>query len=128
MAEDWARVAAEVAEALGEFQEITIHQPATDGVFDAMTDTTSGASPAQDHVGSGFEGEYSAFSIANGVVAATDVRFFAAAIKKNGQPMPTPVANQWEATVGNEKFAIKLVESTQPAGLPVLLELRLSRS
>lgn len=125
MAEDWARVAAEVAEALGEFQQINLHQPATDGVFDPMTDTTTGASPAQDHTGSGFEGEYSAFSIANGVVAAKDIRFFAASLKTNGEPMPTPVADQWTATLGGKGYAIKLVGSTQPAGLPVLFELQL---
>lgn len=125
MAEDWAAIAAEVAEALGEFSEITLHQPATDGVYDPMTDTTSGASPAQDHVGSGFEGDYSAFSIASGVVAAKDVRFFAASLKKNGQSMPTPVADQWTATLGGKDYAIKNVGSTQPAGMPVLFELQL---
>lgn len=125
MAEDWARVAAEVAEALGEFQQIIIHQPATDGVFDPMTETTTGASPAQDHAGSGFEGEYSAFSIANGVVEAKDVRFFMASLKTNGQPMPTPVADRWTATLKGKGCAIKKVGSTQPAGLPVLFELQL---
>lgn len=125
MAEDWDEIAAEVAEALGEFAEITIHQPATDGVFDPATDTTSGASPAQDHIGSGFEGEYSAFSIASGVVAAKDIRFFMASLKTNGQPMPRPVPDLWTATLNGVVYTIKRVEPTQPAGTAVLYELQL---
>lgn len=125
MAENWAAIAAEVAEALGEFEQITLHEPATDGVYDPMTDTTTGASPAQEHTGSGFEGEYSAFSIAQGVVAAKDIRFFLATLKTNGQPMPTPVADAWTATLGGKLYTIKSVGSTRPAGMPVLFELQL---
>lgn len=125
MAEDWAAVAAEVAEALGEFSEITIHQPATDGTFNPATDTTTGASPAQTHVGSGVEDTYSAFSVASGVVEAKDVRFLLSPLKKNGQPMPRPVADLWTASLNGKTYAIKLVGSTQPAGMPVLFELQL---
>lgn len=128
MAEDWAAVAAEVAEALGEFSEITLHQPGAPGVYDPMTDTVTGASPPQTHVGSGFESEYDGFSIANGVVEAKDVRFFAASLKRDGQPLPMPVADLWTATLNGATYAIKRVGSTQPAGLPVLFELQLRRS
>lgn len=125
MAEDWAAITAEVAEALGEFSEITIHQPATDGTFDPSTDTTSGSSPAQDHVGSGVEDTYDAFSVAQGVVEANDVRFLLSPLKKNGQPMPRPVADLWTARLNGKTYAIKHVGSTQPAGMPVLFELQL---
>jgi hypothetical protein len=128
VAEDWASVAAEVAEALSEFSEITIHQPASDGVFDPMTDTTSGASPAQHHVGAGLEDTYSAFSVAQGVVEANDIKFLLSPLKKNGQPMPRPVPDQWAATLGGKVHAIKRVEPTQPAGLPLMFELQLRRS
>lgn len=125
MAEDWAAVAAEVAEALGEFAEITIHQPAIDGIFDPATETTVGASPPQDHVGSGFQDEYSAFLIAGGAVEAKDLRFFAATLKKNGEPMPLPVPELWTATLNGTTYTIKRAEPTQPAGTAVLYELQL---
>lgn len=125
MAEDWAAVAAEVAEALGEFMEITFHQPATNGTFDPATDTTSGASPAQMHVGAGFEGEFSGFSIASGVVGAKDIRFFAASLKKDGQPLPLPVADLWTVTLNGVNHTIKRVGATRPAGTAVLYDLHL---
>lgn len=125
MAENWAAIAAEVAEALGEFEQITLHEPATDGDYDEMTDTTTGASPPQDHAGSGVEDAYSAFSIAQGLVLAKDIKFLLSPQKANGQVMPQPVADEWTATLGGKLYAIKNVKSTQPAGLPVLFELQL---
>ena len=128
MAEDWAAVAAEVAEALGEFSEITLHQPGTPGGYDQMTDTEIDPVPPSEHKGSGFQDVYSAFSIAQGLVEANDVRFFLASLKKNGQPMPQPVPDNWTATLDGQGYAIKRVEPTQPAGMPVLFELQLRRN
>lgn len=125
MAEDWAAIAAEVAEALGEFSEVIIHQPATDGDYDPMTDTTTGGAQPQLHIGSGVEDTYSAFSIAQGLVEANDVRFLLSPLKKSGLPMPRPVPDLWTATLNGKAYAIKNVGSVQPAGMPVLFELQL---
>lgn len=123
--EDWASIAAEVAEALGEFSEITLHQPGVPGETDPMTEIVIGGAEPQDHAGSGFEDQYSAYSIASGVVEAKDVRFFAAALKRNGEPMPKPVPDAWTATVNGVTYTIVGVGATQPAGLPVMYELQL---
>lgn len=125
MAEDWAAIAAEVSEALGEFQEVTVCQPASGGTYNPATDTTSGATPAVNHIGSGAEDKYSAFSVASGVVAAGDVKFMLSAVKADGTPMPKPVADSWTVTMGSAVWTIKNVERIAPAGVAVLYELQL---
>lgn len=128
MAEDWAAIAAEVAGALSEFSPITIHEPGSDGGYDEMNDVVIDPTPPTDHEGSGVEDTYDAFSVANGVVEANDIKFLLAAVKTNGQPMPRPIPDKWAATLGGQRCAIKRVKPTQPAGMPVLFELQLRRS
>lgn len=123
MAEDWTAVAAEVAEALGDFQEVTLHQPGSGGTYDPATDTTSGASEPQDHIGSGIEDKFSAFSIASGVVEASDIKLLLSPLKLDGTPMPQPVADSWTVTFGGKERTIKRVERIAPAGTTVLYEI-----
>lgn len=127
MAEDWTAVAVDVDAGLREVGTVaTIHQPGSDGTYDPLTDTTSGASAPATHTAYGVEGEpYSSFSIASGVVAAGDVRFLLSPLKVDGSVMPKPVPDSWTLTLGGVVHAIKAVDTTSPAGLGVLYELRL---
>lgn len=126
MAEDWGAAAADVAAGLAEAgQTVTVHQPATDGTFNAATDTTSGASPPQDHIGSAVEDKFSAFSVASGVVAAGDIKLLLSALKSNGAAMPEPVADLWTVTMGGKVWAIKKVDRIAPGGTTVMYELQL---
>lgn len=110
----------------GKGQVVTLHQPGTDGGFDPMTETAIAPTPPTDHTGSGVEGEaYSAFSISSGLVSAGDVRFLLSPMKADGTPMPTPVADEWTLTLGGVVHTIKAVDTTKPAGVPVMYELRL---
>jgi hypothetical protein len=125
-----ARMLAPIASG-GKGQVVTLHQPATDGVFDPATDTTSGGSPPTDHTGSGVEEAYSAYSLAQGLVLAGDVKFLLSPLKADGTPMPQAVADSWTITKGlnpdgsPKVWAIKRVEPLSPAGTPVLFELQL---
>lgn len=109
-------------------QLVTLTQPASDGVFDPATETTTGASPAATHDVYGVQGEaYSAFSIASGVVAAGDVRFMLSTLKADGSPLPTPVADAWTIMLNGARHTLKAVDTTQPADVPLLYELQLRR-
>ena len=112
----------------GKGQVVTLHQPASDGTFDPATETTSGATPAQDHAGSGVETKYDARSIAAGLVQAGDVKFLLSPVKLDGSPMPEPAADSWTLTKGGQTWTIKLVTPTSPAGLDVMYELQLRRN
>lgn len=107
----------------GKGQLVTLHEPPTDGSFDPSTDTTTGASPAQDHEGSGVEDRFSAFSIAQGVVAADDIKFLLSPLKTDGTPMPLPVADAWTIMLSGGVRTIKRVDAIRPAGTAVLIEL-----
>lgn len=127
MAEDWAAAAADVDAGMREAGAlVALHQPGSDGTYDTMTDTTSGATPPQTHEAFGVQGEaYSAYSIASGLVAAGDVRFLLSTLKVDGSPLPTPVADQWTLALDGKVHTIKAVDTTKPAGVPVMYELRL---
>jgi hypothetical protein len=127
VAEDWAAIAADVAAALGEFQPVTITEPAVTQ-YDPATDTTVVVTPAVEHGGSGVELKYDAQSVAAGLVAAGDVRFLLSPLKTNGQPMPRPVADSWTLTKADGVWTIKRVTPTSPAGVDVLLEVQLRKS
>lgn len=110
-------------------QAVTLHQPATDGVFNPATDTTTGASPPADHAGSGVEESYSAFSVASGVVLAGDVKFLLSGLKADGSPMPKPVPDSWTLTKADGSvWAIKRADTLAPAGTPVMFTLQLRGS
>jgi len=126
VSEDWGAAAADVAAGLADAgQTVTVHQPATDGSFNSATDTTTGASSPQDHVVSAVEDDYSAFSVASGVVAAGDVKLLVSAVKLNGAAMPLPVADLWTVTLGGKRWAIKKVDRIAPGGTTVMYELQL---
>ena len=109
----------------GKGLEVTLHQPGSGGTFDPATDTTSGATPPQDHVTSGVEDKNSTFSIGTGVVAAGDVKLLLSPVKLDGSDTPEPIADSWTLTMAGKPWTIKQVGRTQPAGMPVLFELQL---
>lgn len=129
MAEDWAQDARDVDAGMREAGGLVIlTQPASDGTFDPATETTTGASPAQTHRAYGAQGEaYSAFSIASGVVAAGDVRLMLSTLDENGAPLPTPVADSWTLALNGVIHTIKHVDTTKPADVAVLYEVRLRK-
>ena len=125
MAEDWAGIAAEVAEALGEFQTVIIHQPAVTEYVPGSGMTV--VSPAQDHAGAGVELTYSAQSVAasQGLIQISDIKLLLSPLKADGGAMPEPVADKWTVTLGARDLSIKRVTPTRPAGVVVLYELQL---
>lgn len=129
MAEDWAQAARDIDDGMREAgQLLTLTQPPIDGTFDPATETTSGASPAKTHGAYGVQGEaYSAFSISTGVVAAGDVRLMLSTLNADGSALPTPVADKWTLVLNGVTHTVKDVETTQPADVPLLYELRLRR-
>jgi len=125
VSEDWAAVAAEVDEALGEFRSVTLHAPAVTEI-DPATDTPTEVTPAQEHAGVGVESDYSAFSVASGAVAAGDVKFALSALKADGSPMPKPVSESWTLEYEDGTFwTIKKVDRLAPAGVTVRYKLQL---
>lgn len=122
-----ARALAPIAQG-GKGQEVTLHQPGTGGTYDPATDTTTGGSAAVDHVGSGLEEAYSAFSVASGVVAAGDIKLLLSPLKADGSDMPQPVADSWTLTKADGTWAIKKVDPLSPAGTDVMFTLQLARS
>ncbi|MDO8912302.1 MAG: hypothetical protein Q8N10_03330 [Phenylobacterium sp.] len=129
MSEDWAAAARDIDAGMREAgQLVALLQPATNGTFDTASDTTSGASPPQTHHAYGVQGEaYSAFSISSGVVAAGDVRFMLSTLTEAGAALPTPEADAWTVTLNGKTHTVKAVDTTQPADVPLLYELRLRR-
>lgn len=111
----------------GKGQEVTLHQPATDGVYDPATDTTGPSSPATDHIGSGIEQKYTTYSVANGVVGAKDIEFLLSPLKADGSDMPQPVEDSWTLTKADGLWTIKKVDPTSPAGLDCVTVLQLRR-
>lgn len=109
----------------GKGQEVTLHQPAGEGTYDPATDTTTGATGPQDHIGSGVETKYDAESVAAGLVAAGDIRFLLSPLKEDGTDMPKPVADSWTLTKADGTWTIKRVTPTSPAGNVVMYELAL---
>lgn len=126
--EDWAAAAADVDAGMREAGvEVTLTQPATDGIFDPATETTTGASPGATHIAFGIQGKpYTAFSIGSGSIEDGDVRLLLSTLKTNGQPLPKPVADSWTALWAGRVHTVKQVETTQPGGAPVMYELRLT--
>lgn len=112
----------------GKGQVVTLHQPATDGVFDPATDTTTPGTDEADHEGSGVEENYSAFSVAGGVVAAGDVKFLLSALKVDGTLMPKPEADRDTLIRADGEWAIKKVDPLMPAGMAIMFTLQLRRS
>lgn len=107
---------------------VILKQPASDGVFDPVTETTSGASPPQTHRAYAAQGKpYSAFSVASGVVAAGDVRLMLSTLDEDGEPLPTPVADSWTLALNGVTHTIKAVETTKPADVALLYEVRLRK-
>lgn len=129
MAEDWAQAARDVDAGMREAGGIVIlTQPASDGEFDPATETTSGASPPQTHRAYAAQGKpYSAFSISTGQVAAGDVRLMLSTLNETGEPLPTPEADSWTLELNGVGHTIKAVDTTKPAGVAVLYEVRLRR-
>lgn len=126
MAEDWAAAAADVDAGMREAGAlVALHQPGSDGAYDTLTDTTSGATPPQTHEAFGVVENYSTFSIAQGVVAAADRKLLLSPLKADGTAMPEPVADSWTASIGGEEWEIKNVKPLSPAGTAVLFELQL---
>lgn len=111
----------------GKGQEVTLHQPGSEGTFDPVTETTSGASPPVDHYGSGVEDGYSAEMVASGAVLAGDVKFLLSPVTLQGAALPTPVADSWTLTKDDGVWTIKKVQRIAPAGMAVLYELQLRR-
>lgn len=109
----------------GKGQEVTLHQPASEGTYDPATDTTTGATPPADHDGSGIELKYDTESVAAGLVAAGDIKFLLSPLKLDGALMPEPVADSWSITVGGKPYTIKRVTPTRPAGNVIMQELQL---
>lgn len=111
----------------GKGQEVTLHQPGSDGVFDPATETTTGATSPVDHDSSGVEEAYSAFSISSGVVAAGDIKFLLSPLKVDGTPMPQPESDGWTLTKADGTWTIKRIEPLSPAGTDVLFTLQLRK-
>jgi ABC-type transport system substrate-binding protein len=106
-------------------QAVTLHEPAGAATYDPATGTTSAGTPAE-HTGSGIEEAYSAYSIAQGLVAARDRKFLLSALKIDGSAMPRPVADAWTITLADGvTYAIKNVSATSPAGTDIMFELQL---
>lgn len=129
MAEDWAQAARDVDAGMREAGGLVVlTQPATDGIFSPVTETTTGASAPQTHRAYAAQGKpYSAFSIASGVVAAGDVRLMLSTLDENGAPLPTPEADTWTLALNGVTHTVKHVETTKPADVAVLYEVRLRR-
>jgi hypothetical protein len=118
---DFAEIAGIITDVLqseGVSQAVTLTEPPTGGTYDEATDTTTGASPGDAHQGTGVEGKYSAFSIANGLAAKGDVKFTLMGLKTDGSAMPQPVADSWTLTYQGDGsvWTIKSVDRTRPNG------------
>lgn len=110
----------------GKGQVVTLTQPGTPGAHDPLTDIVTPGTDPVEHEGSGVEEQYDAFSVAQGVVAATDVKFLLSPLKLDGSDMPQPVADNWTlAYDGGPPMTIKRVKPIKPAGLVAYYELRL---
>lgn len=127
MAEDWAAVAAEVAEALGEFQQITLTQPGAPGGYDEANDVATEPTAPVEHVGSGIEEFYSAQSVDGDKIQQGDIRFMLSPLKADGSPMPLPIAEAWTATKSDGEWLIKKVDRVAPAGVVAYFVLQLRR-
>lgn len=112
----------------GKGQAVTLRQPASGGTYDPATDTTSGATPAQTHDGSGVEEFYSAQSIDGDKIQDGDVRFLLSPLKIDGADMPLPVAESWTLTKSDGEWLIKRVDRIAPAGLVAYYQLQLRRA
>lgn len=120
---------ATAGEMLVEFgQAITLTTPGSGGTFDPATDTTSGAAAPTTQQSSGIEEAYSAYSLAQGLVHAGDIKFLLSPLCTNGTPVVTPVADRDTLTKADGVWAIKKVDPLEPAGTPILFELQLRRA
>lgn len=125
---DFAEIASLIDEVLAAediSQAATLNVPATNGTFNASTDSTTGGTNAATHTGSGVQDRYSAFSVASGAVEAGDVKFLLTALKSDGSAMPKPIADRDTLTMGGRTWAIKSVDTVSPNGDVVLYELQL---
>jgi hypothetical protein len=111
----------------GAGEVVTITTPGTGGTYDPATDTTSGVTGPTTQTSSGIEEAYSAFSQAQGLVQAGDVRFMMSPLRTDGTPVVTPVADRDTLTKADGVWAIKKVDPLQPAGTPILFYLQLRR-
>ncbi len=128
MAEDWAAVAAEVAEALGDFQAVTLTQPGTPGGYDEANDVTTAPGEPVNHIGSGMEEFYSARDVDGSKIQEGDVRLMLSPLRDDGTPMPLPIAESWTATKADGEWLIKKVDRFAPAGVVAYYLLQLRRA
>lgn len=128
MSEDWAAIAAEVAEALGDFEPVTIHHPGVGGTFNPATDTTTGGSAPTTEDGFGVEDKFDAYTVSTsaGSILATDVKLLLSPLKADGQVIAPPVQDVTRITLsGGRSFLVKRSDATRPAGTTVLYEVQL---
>jgi len=117
----------------GSGQLVTITTPGTAGTYDPMTDTTSGATAPSTQIGSGVEETASAYSVANGLAQAGDIKFLLSALQFTSAgaitstAMTAPVADRDTLTKADGVWAIKQVDAISPAGLPIIWTLRLRK-